>query len=107
MLHLFKKSTALLLVISMLLGVLCLPAFAVEEGTKLTYLYVTTIPEDGTDLEDLGAPLPDTLPDDISITEGYTHVHVGDGNYSDYWIGSAYISDNSEDGSWVHAFTAK
>jgi hypothetical protein len=48
MLHLFKKSTALLLVISMLLGVLCLPAFAVEEGDKevidFRYLFNDTAP---------------------------------------------------------------
>ena len=107
MLHLFKKTTAVLLVISMLLGVLCLPAFAVEEGTNLNYLYVTTVPTADKDLIAPPDALPETLPDDIPIAEGYTHVQVGEGNYTDYWIGHAYTSDNSEDGSWIHAFTDK
>ena len=56
MLHLFKKSTALLLVISMLLGVLCLSAFAVDEETVLKYIiakgYSTLIFEfDGEEIE--------------------------------------------------------
>ena len=92
MLHLFKKSTALLLVISMLLGVLCLPAFADVTQDKLDYLLSTTKP---TDKNELVAGSAANLPEVPEPKDGYTHVLLGGGNESIYWSGFTYKQGNT------------
>ena len=91
MLHLFKKSTALLLAISLLIGSLCLPAFAVEEGTVLDYIHSTVVP---TEDNNLFPSITDTtvIPE---AKEGYTHVILGDGNFSNYLSGFTYRTDSA------------
>ena len=117
MLHLFKKTTAVLLVISMLLGVLCLPAFAVEEGDKevidFQYLFNNTVPDEHNELFPLHE-LPeegnlDLLP---PVAEGYTHVQVNSNSVSKYAIGYNYLNgvnplDGKDYGETHFAFTDK
>ena len=92
MLHLFKKSTALLLVISMLLGVLCLPAFAVEAQGKLEYLFSSTDASSGEKGIYAGSAVGSpTIP---KPEEGYTHVYLGGGNMSNYWSGFTFKDDS-------------
>ena len=88
MLHLFKKSTALLLVISMLLGVLCLPAFAVEAQDELKYLFSSTDASSGEKGIYAGSAVGS--PAIPKPKEGYTHVYLGGGNVSNYWSAFTY-----------------
>ena len=105
MLHLFKKSTALLLVISMLLGPLCLPAFADVTQDKpdyLDYLFSTTVPKNGDDGNDLVAGDASDLPEVPRPERGYTHVYLGLGNESIYWSGFTYKYGEGEGLSASH-----
>ena len=94
MLHLFKKSTALLLVISMLLGVLCLPAFAVDEETVLKYIFSTVQPNDTNNLE-AGDANTSEIPKDL---KGYTHALLGNGTFSNYYAGAVTRTDSNNYG---------
>ena len=108
MLHLFKKSTALLLAISMVLGALCLPAFAVEvynaDGFNFEYLFNDTKPTTENEMYPLSdIPEEGDLEALPPVAEGYTHVQVGSNLVSRYAIGYNYLS--GPEASW--AFTDK
>ena len=116
MLHLFKKTTAVLLVISMLLGALCLPTFASnldaseKEETTFNYWFNDTKPEPGTNYLYQLQEIPEegdlaSLP---PLTEGYTHVQVGSNLMSKYALAYNYLSEpNKEDGEKYFAFYDK
>ena len=116
MLHLFKKSTALLLAVSMVLGALCLPTFASnldaseKEETAFNYWFNNTEPKPGTNYLYQLQEIPEegdlaSLP---PLTEGYTHVQVGSNLMSKYALAYNYLSEpNEEDGEKYFAFYDK
>ena len=74
-----KRLTAMLLTVSMLIGTLCLPAFAVEEDTNLSYIHSTTVASADKNLFSPQRGLIQYPP-----KPGYTHVYAGPGNISGY-----------------------
>lgn len=113
----FMRLTAMLLTVSMLIGTLCLPAFAVEEGDAevidFRYLFNNTVPDEYNELFPLHE-IPeegnlDLLP---PVAEGYTHVQVNSNSVSKYAIGYNYLNgvnplDGKDYGETHFAFTDK